>query len=71
MQHVKVSHLIDQTSKEWNTHLINQLFNQHVPQLILDTPFHNVVTEVKLVWKTEKNGIIQCIVLIDFVWITK
>jgi hypothetical protein len=51
-----VEHLIDNTTKEWNQHVVNNLFDQSTAEVILKTPLFRQVTIDKLIWKAEKKG---------------
>ncbi|CAJ2652404.1 unnamed protein product [Trifolium pratense] len=56
LQNIKVKHLISNTTKEWDSHVINNIFDQGTADAILRTPLFQQVTSDKLVWKAEKKG---------------
>ncbi|CAJ2674072.1 unnamed protein product [Trifolium pratense] len=56
LQNIKVKHLISNTTKELDSHVINNLFDQGTADAILRTPLFQQVTSDKLVWKAEKKG---------------
>jgi len=63
LAHMKVSDLIDQSTKAWKTPLNSQLFDQHVTQLILESSLHPPVTTEKLFGMLRRKLTIQCAML--------
>jgi len=56
LQNYFVGHLIDQSSRVCNEHLIRKLFLAETTQSILNTSIYPQVHTDSLLWKAEKNG---------------
>lgn len=56
LKDVRVEHLIDSTTKEWNRDVISSLFDQGTVEKIVKTPLVRHVNVDRLVWKAEKRG---------------
>jgi len=56
LAHATVKDIIDQHHKVWNDSLIYNLFDHNTVQMILNTPLQPLVTQDKLIWKAENNG---------------